>query len=203
MTSRPESAGPSYRTWTALATTALVSLLWALLWALPVPPASAHSELVESTPASGAELRKAPTEVELVFGEGVQQQGGRIVVSTGDTIVSKDSTFAASENVASVQLTSGLPGTYTVAFRVVSADGHIVSDRFAFTVLGGASASPTSGTETPVVDESPVAGTTQQTEDSEDSGTGVVWVLGLGAIGLVLVAAVISVAVRGRRGRSD
>ena len=94
---------------------------------LPLSPAAAHSELVESTPAAGAELRKAPTEVELVFGESVQQQGGRIVVSVSDTIVSQDSTFTTSDNVASVQLEpSGQPGTYTVAFRVVSADGHIV-----------------------------------------------------------------------------
>ena len=87
---------------------------------------------------------------------------------------------------------------------MVSADGHIVSDRFEYTVLGDTSAYTDShSTGTPTVDESPVAGTTEQTEDSEDSGTGVVWVLGLGAIGLVLVAAVISVAVRGRRDRSD
>jgi methionine-rich copper-binding protein CopC len=200
MTSPSVSVWSSPRTRAALATTALV----ALLWMLPAPSASAHSELVESTPAAGAELRKAPTEVELVFGEGVQQQGGSIVVSVRDTIVSRDGTFTTSDNLASVQLEpNGQAGTYTVAFRVVSADGHIVSDRFVYTVRGGASTSPTSSTETPSVDESPVAGTTEPTEDSEDSGTGVVWVLGLGAIGLVLVAAVISVAVRGRRDRSD
>jgi methionine-rich copper-binding protein CopC len=176
-----------------------------LLWTLPAPSASAHSELVESTPAAGAELRKAPTEVQLVFGEAVQEQGGSIVVSVRDTIESQANTFTTNDNVASVQLEpNGQPGTYTVAFRVVSADGHIVSDRFEYTVLGDSSPTPTSdSTGTPTVDESPVAGTTEPTEDSEDSGTGVVWVLGLGAIGLVLVAAVISVAVRGRRDRSD
>jgi copper resistance protein C len=176
-----------------------------LFWVLPLPSASAHSELLESTPAAGAELTKAPSEVELVFGETVQPQGGRIVVSTGDTIVSRDSTFTTRDNVASVQLApDGQPGTYTVAFRVVSADGHVVGERFEYTVVGKTSPSPTSGsTGTPTVDESQVAGTTEQTVDSEGSGTGVIWVLGLGAIGLVLVAAVISVAVRGRRDRSD
>lgn len=200
MTSGPVSARTPNRTWIALGVTALV----ALLWALPAPNASAHSELVESTPAAGAELRQAPTEVELVFGEAVQQQGGSIVVSVRDTIVSEAATFETNDNVASVQLApDGQPGTYTVAFRVVSADGHVVSDRFEYTVLGKTSPSPTvSSTGTPTVEESPIAGTTQ-TEDSEDSGSGVVWVLGLGAIGLVLVAAVISVAVRGRRDRSD
>lgn len=201
MTSQSVPAGPFRHTWAGIVVAAMVTLLWAL----PLSSASAHSELLESTPAAGAKLTKAPSEVELVFGEGVQEQGGKIVVSTDDTIVSKDSTFTVSDNLASVQLADdGQPGTYTVAFRVVSADGHVVSDRFEYTVVGKASPSPTGGgTGTPTVDESQVAGTTEQTEDSEDSGTGVVWVLGLGAIGLVLVAAVISVAVRGRRDRSD
>lgn len=200
MTSRSTSL-PTPSTWVALTAAALMTLFWVL----SSPPAAAHSELVESTPAAGAELGKAPTEVELVFGESVQQQGGSIIVSVRDTILSQGNTFTTSDNVASVQLEpNGQPGTYTVAFRVVSADGHIVSDRFEYTVLGDTSARPAAtSTGTPTVDESPVAGTTEATEDSEDSGTGVVWVLGLGAIGLVLVAAVISVAVRGRRGRSD
>jgi methionine-rich copper-binding protein CopC len=176
---------------------------------LPVSPASAHSELLESTPAAGAELSKPPTEVQLIFGESVQQQGGSIEVAQRDTIVSQSNTFATKGNVASVQLTGpGQPGTYTVSFRVVSVDGHVVSDTFEYEVVGAPSTSSTSApsetpSETPADDQSPAAATNTATDDSEDSSGSVVWVLGLGAIGIVLVAAMIAVAVRGRRDRSD
>lgn len=167
----------------------------------PVAPAAAHSELIETTPASGARLAKAPTEVQLVFGEPVQAQGSSIVVSVRDTIVSKDSTFAAEENVATVQLVAaGQPGTYTVRFRVVSEDGHVVSDTFDYQVVGAAAPS---SDETATDDASPAAATSGPEPGSESDGSSVVWVLGLGAIGLALVAAVISVAVRGRRDHTD
>jgi hypothetical protein len=85
------------------------------------------------------------------------------------------------------------PGSYTVKYRIVSADGHIASDTFGYSVTGTSSSSSSGASTQP-------AGDTGSTENS--SGT-VIWVLGLGAIGIVLVAAVISVAVRGRRDHSD
>jgi methionine-rich copper-binding protein CopC len=168
---------------------------------LPASSASAHSELIESTPTSGAELSKAPTEVQLTFGEPVQQQGGSIVVSANDTIISQPKTFAADGNVASVQLVgSGQPGTYTVNFRVVSADGHVVSDAFTYEVVDSTS-STTTGAAT--ADQSAPTTAPSPSSPPGDSNSSVVWVLGLGAIGIVLVIAVIAVAVRGRRERSD
>lgn len=191
--------------WTSRLAAAVVVGVFALL---SVSPASAHSELLESTPAAGAELSKPPTEMQLIFGESVQQQGGSIDVAVRDTIVSQSNTFATKGNVAAVQLTDpGLPGTYTVSFRVVSLDGHVVSDTFEFEVVGAASTSSTSDpTQTPTDDQSPAAATNTATDNPQDSGDSsgsVVWVLGLGAIGIVLVAAMIAVAVRGRRDRSD
>lgn len=187
---------------------ALATLVAGLALAMLVghaPPASAHSELVESTPAAGSTLKEAPTEVELVFGEGVQQQGGSIVVSLQNTVVSQQNTFAVNDNVASVQLQGAdQPGTYSVAFRVVSADGHPVRDTFTYELKGStptatSSVEPTDSSVTPTPSTSPLAGES----NSDDSTGSVVWVLGLGAIGLALVAAMIAVAVRGRRDRSS
>lgn len=166
-------------------------------------PASAHSELVESTPAAGAAVKAAPTEVELVFGEGVQEQGGSIVVSLQDSVVSQENTFAVQDNVATVQLQGAdQPGTYRVAFRVVSADGHTVRDTFSYELTGStptatSTSDPTEAPVTATPSTSPVAG------ESDDGNGAVVWVLGAGAIGLALVAALIAVAVRGRRDRSS
>lgn len=163
-------------------------------------PAAAHSELLESSPRAGAVLDAAPRAVELTFGEDVQTQGGGIVVKGPSGQWYDDpSTFSVDGTVASVGLSPQdggyVDGTYTVTYRVVSADGHIVSGSYDFQLRGVAQTDKPSPTST--LDASPVGGPPPQ----EKSGGGVVWVLGLGAIGLVLVAAVISVAVRGRRGR--
>ena len=186
----------------------LTTALVAAIFVLPAGPASAHSELLESTPADGDTLTSAPRQVQLVFGENVQEQGGAIVVEAADgTRVDQPRTFATDANVATVQLTSNAPaGKYTVTFRVVSADGHIVSDSFGYQLTPSPTATPASSdtatTSAPAADSdsSPVAGTN---DADEGSGTSVIWVLGLGAIGVALVAAMIAVVVRGRRERSD
>ncbi len=160
-------------------------------------PALAHSELLKSTPADGDRLTKAPRQVELVFGEGVQEQGGAIVVTDPDGArVDKASTFTTDGNVAAVALSPATTaGEYTVSYRVVSADGHVVRGTYAYE-LAGTSPSPSEADSTrSVATPSPVAAT-----GADEDSTGVVWVLGLGAIGLALLAAVIAVAVRGRRG---
>jgi methionine-rich copper-binding protein CopC len=192
----------SAATTVALVTFAASLSMAVLVWA--PTPASAHSELVETTPAAGSIVKEAPTDVELVFGEGVQEQGGSIVVSLQDTVVSRQNTFAVQNNVATVQLQDAdQPGTYRVEFRIVSADGHTLRDTFAYALKDATPTATSSGdpAEAPATtpDTSPLAG-----EPSDEDGSGaVVWVLGAGAIGLALVAALIAVAVRGRRDRSS
>ena len=200
----PSLASRSSRTLTLWLTAALT----AAIAVVPAIPAFAHSELLETTPAAGSKLSEPPTQVQLVFGENVQQQGGAIVVQAGDgSRVEEADTFASEANVATVQLAKSAPaGTYTVNFRVVSADGHVVSDTFSYRVTSSTSSAPTpSGPATTSSaaassDSSPVAGTT---DAEEGSGSSAIWVLGLGAIGLVLVAAMIAVVVRGRRDSTD
>ncbi len=187
----------------ATGTGSLVTLLVLAALFLPTAPAFAHDELLESTPADGAKLTEAPTEVQLVFGEGVQESGSAIVVQGEDgSRYDQPNTFAVEENVATVQLAKNAPAeNYTVTYRIVSEDGHPVSDSFEFRVAATSSpsTSASSPSSTPSSDASPLAGTS----DDNGGSTSVVWVLGLGAIGLVLVAAIIAVAVRGRRDRSD
>lgn len=175
---------------------------------VPAIPALAHSELLESTPATGSKLSEPPQQVRLVFGENVQEQGGAIVVQADDgSRVDQANTFATDANTATVQLAKNAPsGKFTVNFRVVSADGHIVSDTFSYRVTPSSTPTPTPAPSTatsaaPTSPSSPSAAGTSAAD--EGSGSSVIWVLGLGAIGLVLVAAMIAVVVRGRRERTD
>jgi methionine-rich copper-binding protein CopC len=105
-------------------------------------PAAAHTELKQSTPAKGATVQEL-TEVTLVFTEKVRlaqvkvltagkelQNGGAQV--TGDTVVQSVAPDAA-------------PGAYTIAYRVVSADGHPIQGTVPFKIgpaAGGATSNP-------------------------------------------------------------
>ena len=171
--------------------TAAAVLALAVVVAVPVG-ASAHSDLVGADPEAGSTLPTMPDEVALTFNEDVQEQGSSIVVTAGSEVVSQAETFAVDGTVASVQLAdSDASGAVQVAYRIVSADGHIVRATYTFGVAG--SATPTQSTDNGA-SPSPVS---NQTDGS--NGT-IIWVIGLGVIGLALIAALIAVAMRGRRG---
>ncbi|MEO8329310.1 MAG: copper resistance protein CopC [Candidatus Nanopelagicales bacterium] len=170
---------------------------------LSATSATAHSELISSDPAEDSVIQKAPTAVTLTFGEDVQDQGSAIVVTgPAGTSISDDTTFQVDGTVASVGLNTGqTSGGYVVAYRIVSADGHIVEESFKYTVqlpVDDPSATPTPSVPSPTASPD-VSGAAAP--ESDDSSAAVVWVLGLGAIGIALLAAVISVLVRRRRGR--
>lgn len=166
----------------------------AALVALPTT-AAAHSELISADPEAGSTLSEVPDQVTLTFNEPVQKQGSTILVKAGTQVVSDPSTFTVDGTGASVDLEAGeASGAYTVSYRVVSADGHVVRASYSFAVDNGRSSTPS---QTASTEPSPVSN-----ETGGSSGS-VVWVLGLGVIGLALIAALIAVAMRGRRGPSS
>lgn len=62
-------------------------LLTALLYVLAgAAPASAHTELVRSTPKDGAELGKAPAHLTLTFDEPVELSDVRVMTLDGDRL---------------------------------------------------------------------------------------------------------------------
>lgn len=165
-----------------------------LLLVIVAPTASAHSELEDSSPAAGAVLHAAPDRVDLTFNEPIQGDGSGIVVrdSEGNRYDRPD-TFTVNENVASIDLSlADGSGSFTVEYRIVSADGHIVTDQYQYTLVKDKTPNPqdTAQTEAP------------PTPADSGSSSSAVWILGLGAIGIVLIAALVAVAMRGRRGHS-
>jgi len=99
-------------------------------------PAFAHASLIGTTPSRGAVLDRSPGQVVLRFDESVSTVVGSVRVFDGEVRrvdvgnVSKPS----SEEVA-VSVAAGLvEGTYTVAWRVLSADSHPVRGAFVFSV---------------------------------------------------------------------
>lgn len=111
-------------------------LAFALLAALiPAGAASAHAELIATDPADGAVVESAPEALTMQFTEdvSVRPDGIRVLDATGERV---DAGAAAADGPdVSVPLEGTIEeGTYVVAWRAVSADGHPIRGSYTFSV---------------------------------------------------------------------
>jgi copper resistance protein C len=110
----------------------------ALVLAVPAPGA-AHAYLVRSSPSARAIVTRPPERVQLWFNERLEPAYSRVTVHGGDgrRVDADDVQVGPAEPR---RLSIGVPvlpaGVYTVKYRVLSVDGHIVEAEFAFTVRG-------------------------------------------------------------------
>ena len=115
---------------------AAVGVALSLAWPVLV---SAHAYLVRSSPAARAAVARPPERVHLWFNERVEPAYSRVSVWNRDAqrVDAGDAQVAPTEPT---RLSVGVPslpaGAYTVKYRVLSVDGHLVESEFAFTVKG-------------------------------------------------------------------
>ncbi|WP_031075294.1 copper resistance protein CopC [Streptomyces sp. NRRL WC-3742] len=120
--------------------TGLVGVLGALLALMlaAAGPASAHATLDSTDPQQNSVVATAPQSVTLTFSEEVSLSGDsvRVLDPAGKAVDAGNPVHADGRaNTARVGLNSGLAnGTYTVAWRAVSADSHPVGGAFTFSV---------------------------------------------------------------------
>jgi methionine-rich copper-binding protein CopC len=114
-----------------------------------VSPASAHTDLVSATPSSGSTVDDVPAGVELAFATSVQAQLTQVVVSDADGRDHVVGPVASFDTRVEARVDGLRPGRYTVAYRVVAADGHPVVGRYAFVVAAGAVAAPRTASAVP------------------------------------------------------
>jgi len=122
---------------------ALLGVLLAAVWMLLLAPhASAHATLLSTDPTHDSVLAEAPDAVTLTFDEPVE------VWETSVSVFDPDGERLPVEaRAVDAEVVSELPadlqrGTYTVSWRVVSADDHPISGGFAFSI-GERTATPT------------------------------------------------------------
>lgn len=110
-------------------------------------PASAHANLVRAEPADSATVTTAPPTVTLVFDENVRAPSVIVVTDPTGTPV-EQGTVAVLDDTATIRVRVTEAGLYTVAFRVLSADGHPVADQttFVYRPSGAGSSSPAAST---------------------------------------------------------
>ena len=117
----------------------MVGAVIVMAMGLPVASALAHALLVKAEPPRRAVLAKPPAQVRLWFNEEIEGAYASLVVLDTD----KNSVTGAKPQLAPddrksivLPLPELVPGKYSVKFRVLSVDGHVVESSFDFTVKG-------------------------------------------------------------------
>jgi len=104
---------------------------------LRTTPGEAHASLVSSVPAQRGRVTTPPERLVLTFNERLEPAFTRVSVwnASGQQVDLKDGGVDPSNpKVVTVTLPRLGPGRYTVRYRVLSVDGHIVEASFPFTV---------------------------------------------------------------------
>ncbi|GAA4942462.1 copper resistance CopC family protein [Actinoplanes utahensis] len=116
-------------------TRTLLALAAVLLVLVPGAPAWAHNALAEASPAKNATLKESPREVKLRFLQKLDPKYTTITVSGAAkaTMGVSAPKVDGATGVVTVQ-TPLANGVYTVAYQVVSTDGHTVKGSYEFTV---------------------------------------------------------------------
>src|SRR5262245_58761125 len=101
--------------------------------------AQAHTHLKEAMPAEGSTVKGSPDHIMLTFSEAakltaltIQKDGGEEQKLTPLPATASDHVMVPAPKLA--------PGKYTVSYRVVSDDNHIMSGKLHFTVAEGTAA---------------------------------------------------------------
>jgi methionine-rich copper-binding protein CopC len=114
----------------------LLPAIVALILALPAST-MAHAFLDHAEPKVGSEVDKAPAEVRIRFTQHVEPafSGIEVFDSNGNKVDKKDTHPDAQDpSVLIVSVGQLSPGTYKVAWHVVSVDTHRTKGDFKFTV---------------------------------------------------------------------
>ena len=154
---------------------------------LPGTPAWAHNALADATPAKNATVKKPPTTVKLRFLQKLDPDRTRITVTgEGEVTASKPKVDGVTGSITFEPLANG---DYTVAYEVVSRDGHPVKGSYKFTVADPAASAPapTSAAPTSAV-AAPASAVAQTPVADEDAGSFPTVPVVIGALVLVLAA---------------
>jgi methionine-rich copper-binding protein CopC len=160
----------------------LITAMLATVLAMP-PAAWAHSQLRATTPAASATVTAPIGEVTLTFNEPVQQRFSIVVVDGPGRRSYGDGPVRVVDATVHQPVYPLKSGSYTVQWRVVSADSHPVEGRFGFTVALPAQLEPSAGPPSPRPSRA-AAGT------GDRAGWWWPWLLGLGVLTVGPVAAV-------------
>jgi hypothetical protein len=132
----------------------LLSVVVTALALLSSPVASAHGEIVSSSPEQYSNATPIPTQVWIQFDGNLQTLDGQaintidVVDSTGLTVSFGDPVIEGGTISTKISGQSA-PGVFTVNYRIVSEDGHPVEGSYTFNASPDYSAVPIATTSAP------------------------------------------------------
>lgn len=103
-------------------------------------PSHSHSALVTSIPKANTTLTTSPTSITLTFNEDILELQGKQISSVslatvaGKMIILKKPAIRVNRLTARIASPSLASGKYLISYRVVSADGHVITGSYAFTL---------------------------------------------------------------------
>lgn len=126
-------------------------LTLALTFFLCAPASSAHARLERSEPKANSTLKQPPKTLELWFSEELEASMSTVTVSddTGRRVDKNNATVAEGNKKLQIDLADLGPGTYTVDWKALSADGHTMKGKFTFTIEPAGGGAATARTTTP------------------------------------------------------
>lgn len=161
-----------------------------LLLGLGTAPASAHTELVAATPGAGVAVDSAVQDLTLTFVSPLVAEGSQVVVRdpTGTDHAGSTSTLGSQARVELRPLSR--PGTYTVSYRAVAADGHPITGGYEFRVSekGAAAARALVASGAEPTEAAPQADPVVTAGPGASSSGLVVGGLGAGSLAVFLIA---------------
>jgi methionine-rich copper-binding protein CopC len=126
------------RSFTGLFRAASITVIILLLSLGFLSNASAHAEIVDSYPVAGSKLSEGPSKITLTWSEEITTDKSqiRIIDSLGEVQDSEMSLENSNgRTIATLSLDEKLPnGSWSVTWKVVSADGHLVGGLLPFSV---------------------------------------------------------------------
>jgi len=157
----------------------IVSIFIGLMALLTMPSSSAHVEIVSSFPERFANINPIPTQVWIQFSGELQTLDGEavnsleVIDSTGIAVNFEDPVIEGAKIMTKISGQSA-PGAFTVKYRVVGDDGHVIEGDYTFNASPDyAEAVPTSTS----VDE----------KSSPLSSAGIVMIAVIGLLGIGLL----------------
>ena len=112
-------------------------LLFLALAVLSPLPAWSHAILVKSQPAQDETVAESPKQIDLWFNDAVRSEYKAVAVidAAGKRVDNHDVDQSLTDGSHIYATVASLPsGKYTVRYRVVSQDTHIVTGKFEFNV---------------------------------------------------------------------
>ena len=149
----------------------LAGLLSAVALVLGGTTASAHDTVLGTAPGDGETLTTAPTQVSVELSAVPQAIGSRMLVTSSDGTVLFDGEPTITDRVASVELPAVANDGYTVAWRLVSSDGHPIDGTFGFVVDDPAAVAPAEDPTMETQGETDAATGTETSEAATDETT--------------------------------